>query len=296
MISIRKYIYNVYINLILRTLIWPFKNLLPERFKIPVNGVIKVNLEDKKIYFTANETSPMLRELYWNYYNCNFEFSEIFIEIVKNSKVFFDIGANIGYYSLISTKANPNVKVFSFEPSNGPFHFLEKNIELNMAKNVKALKIAVTDHNDDIEFFEDINPKYKYQKYHVSGTGNTVNTWNNNNTNKYLVSGIRIDDLVIKEKLESLDLIKIDTEGTEDKVLIGALNTIKKFQPIIICEVLPNKIESEILDIVLELDYLIYHHIEEFNKLEKVEKFDASSNRNFIFVPNSKIQLISKFI
>ncbi len=146
MISLRKYIYNKYINLILRNLIWPFKNLLPEKFKIPVNGVIKVNLGSKKIYFTANETSPMLRELYWNYYNCNFEFSEIFIEIVKNSKVFFDIGANIGYYSLISTKANPKVKVFSFEPSNGPFHFLEKNIELNMAKNVKALKKACVLH------------------------------------------------------------------------------------------------------------------------------------------------------
>ena len=71
----------------------------------------------------------MLRELYWNYYKCDFEFTNILLDLTKNSKVFFDIGANIGYYTMIAKKANPELNIYSFEPSNGPFHFLKQNLE-----------------------------------------------------------------------------------------------------------------------------------------------------------------------
>lgn len=293
----RRIIYNRNINFILTNLFWPLRKLLPEKFKIPINGIIKVNLGDKEINFTANETSPMLRELFWNYYRCDFEFSVIIVELVKSSKVFFDIGANIGYYSLITAKANPELKIFSFEPSNGPFYFLKKNIELNKLSNIKAFKYAVGAENCDITFYEDINPKYKYQKYHVSGTGNTANTWNNDSINKYSIDCIKIDSFILNEKIDTVDLMKIDTEGTEDKVLLGAMESIIKFKPIIICEVLPNKIEDNIFKIIKSIDYLIFQHNEDEQNLMLVEKFNLlSRDRNFIFIPESKLYLINKFI
>lgn len=293
---LRRIIYQTQINYIIRIFLWPFKDLLPEKYKIPVNGIIKVHLEKEDVLFTANETSPMLRELYWNYYQCNFEFTDILLELVRNSKVFFDIGANIGYYTMISKKSNPELDIYSFEPSNGPFYFLEKNIELNQFLGIKASKLAVGDQNCIIDFYEDINPKYKYQKYHVSGTGNTSNTWSSEKMNKYSIDCIKIDDFIFKEKIKTIDLMKIDTEGTEDKVLLGAMSSIIKFQPIIICEVLPNKIEAEIFKIIKGIDYLIFQHIEDQNKLILVDEFNLSLNRNFLFVPKTKISLIEKYI
>jgi len=133
-------------------------------------------------------------------------------------------------------------------------------------------------------------------KYHVSGTGNTENTWESKNINKYSIECITIDNFISENNIDKLDLIKIDTEATEDKVLLGAMASIIKFQPIIICEVLPNKIEAEIFKIIKSINYLIYQHIEDQNNLVLVDKFNFSLNRNFIFVPDFKVHLIRKFI
>ena len=90
--------------------------------------------------------------------------------------------------------------------------------------------------------------------------------------------------------------MKIDTEATEDKVLLGSMDSIKRFKPIIICEVLPNMIENKILNIINSIDYLIFHHIEETNSLSLVTEFSESKDRNYIFVPEEKVFLLNKFI
>lgn len=293
---LRKLIYSRNLNLIVRNILWPIKKILPNKFKIPVNGIVNVVLGNNILKFTANETSPMLKELFWNYNNCNFEFSNILIDLVRNSNTFFDIGSNIGYYSIIAKKANPNLNIFAFEPSNGPYHYLKENINLNKMHDIHAIKMAVGNENIVLDFYEDINPKFKYLKYHVSGTGNTQNTWNNQQTNRYSIECVTVDNFVEEYKISSVDVMKIDTEATEDKVLLGALNTIIKFQPIIICEVLPNKIEEQIFKIINNLEYSIFKHIEETDTLKLVHNFTADDNRNYIFAPKSKFELINKFI
>ncbi|MBK9734234.1 MAG: FkbM family methyltransferase [Saprospiraceae bacterium] len=293
---LRKIFYNRSINKLLRNILWPIRHYLTYGLKFPVNGEIEVFYENQKILFTANETSPMLRELFWKHKFCDFEFSAILCDLVKKSNTFFDVGANIGYYSVLAKKCNPDIKVYSFEPSNGPFHFLEQNIKINHLNNIHLYKKAVGNQICTIDFYEDINPKFKYLEHHVSGSGNTANTWENDQVNKYSVACVTIDGFVEENKIESLDLIKVDTEATEDKVLIGALGAIQKYKPIIICEVLPNKIENEILSIVTSMNYMIYHHIESLNKLILVSDFSNSLDRNYIFVPKEKVYLINKYI
>jgi FkbM family methyltransferase len=293
---IRRIFYNKFINKILRSLLWPFRNYLPNSLQFPVNGEVEVISEGQKIFFVANETSPMLRELFWKYKYCNFEFSNILLDLVKTSNTFIDVGANIGYYSILAKKNNPALKVYSFEPSHGPFYFLNKNVQLNHLDNISTFKNAVGNQKCTIDFFEDINPKFKYIKYHVSGTGNTQNTWKSNEINKYSIDCITLDDFIKEKSITSVDLIKIDTEATEDKVLLGSINSIQKFKPIIICEVLPNKIENELLKIIESIKYEIYHHIESTDKLVLVSKFIDSEDRNYIFVPKEKIHLLNKYI
>lgn len=295
-----KIFYHPIINIIVRSILKPFKTILPENLKIPVSGVINIKSEKGEIKFITNETSPMTKILFWEDKGCTFEFSQIFKEIIPYCSTFFDIGANVGYYTLLAKKLNPNLHIHSFEPSNGPKYFLKKNCEINHFQNINLVDFALGNYNGQIEFFEEKNPKYAYQKHHASGIGNTANTWGINNYLKYSVELIRLDDYCTRQNISSIDLIKIDTEGTEDAVFEGGLEIIKKSQPIIICEVLPGKIEQKIQEIIEnEFKYEIFQFQSKTNKLKKITTIvDENQNgeTNYFFVPTSKLNLVEAFV
>lgn len=295
-----KLFYSPIINFLIRNILKPFKSILPNGMKIPVSGVISVKSPKGEIKFFTNETSPMTKILFWEDEGCTFEFSTIFKEIIPKTSTFFDIGANVGYYTLLAKKLNTAINIHSFEPSNGPKYFLKKNCEINHFKDVQLVEKALGNYTGEIEFFEEKNPKYAYQKHHASGIGNTANTWGINNYLKYPVKLIRLDDYCSHQNISTIDLIKIDTEGTEDAVFEGGLEIIKKSQPIIICEVLPGKIEEKIQNIVEnEFKFEIYQFQSKTNKLKKISKIvDENKNgeTNYFFVPVSKLHLIQAFI
>ena len=93
---IRKIFYSRILNSLIINALYPFKKYIPNKFKIPVSRRIHIFSENNNLNFTANETSPMLRELFWNHRYCDFEFSNILIDVSKSAKTFFDIGSNIG--------------------------------------------------------------------------------------------------------------------------------------------------------------------------------------------------------
>jgi FkbM family methyltransferase len=295
-----KLFYNPTINKITRSVLRPFRKVLPESLKIPVSGIISVYNQGKEIKFKTNETSPMTKILFWEDNGCTFEFSEIFKDLIIHSNTFFDIGANVGYYSLLAKTVNPKIEVYSFEPSIGPKHFLKENIALNNFNDIHLIEKALGDATGTIQFYEEKNPKYAYQKFHASGIGNTENTWGISNFLKYDVELTTINDVVASENIKSIDLIKIDTEGTENFVFRGGIESIKKFQPIIICEVLKDKIEDKIQEIIVnELNYLMFQFQSHSNKLIEITSIrECNKNRetNYFFVPVSKRNLIEKFI
>lgn len=299
MTFLRRLFYLPFINFLYRNLLYPIKNILPYKFKIPIVGIVKIKYKYKPIKFFSNETSPMTRILYWEDEGCTFEFSNVFIELIKHSNTFFDIGANVGYFSLLSEAVKPDIKTYAFEPSKGPSYFLKTNLGLNLSKSITVVNKAVGNGNGSIDFFEEKNPKYPYLEYHASGIGNTVNTWGISNFSKYSVELVTLDDYVIQNKIDQIDLIKMDTEGTENLVLEGALNSIKLFSPIIICEVLENKIEEKIEFIIKNLGYNIFEYKDNLQKLSKIDSFKSSNiniNRNFFFIPDKKLHLVNKFI
>jgi len=295
-----KLFYQPTFNKIVRSTLRPFRFVLPASMKIPVSGIITVHNNGKQIRFKTNETSPMTKILFWEDKGCTFEFSEIFKDLVINCDSFFDIGANVGYYSLLAKTVKPEIDVYSFEPSIGPKHFLKENIALNNFNDIHLIEKALGDKTGTIQFFEEKNPKYAYQEFHASGIGNTENTWGISNFLKYEVELTTIDDIVSKENIKSIDLIKVDTEGTEDYVFKGGIESIMKFQPIIICEVLKDKIESKIEEIIVsELGYLMFQFQSKINKLIEIKSIiDCNKNgeTNYFFVPVSKRNLIEKFV
>lgn len=71
---------------------------------------------------------------------------KIFKKFVKKGRVVFDIGANVGYYSLLAANlVGPSGKVFAFEPLRSNFEHLKKNADINFYRNIFPFEVAVSD-------------------------------------------------------------------------------------------------------------------------------------------------------
>jgi FkbM family methyltransferase len=154
------------------------------------------------------------------------------IKIHKEKNVIFlDIGANLGFYSIILGKLfeknGLNYTVISIEPSPREFDRLKKNIEVNNLKNVILKDIAISDFNGKSKFFITKNK-----------TGlSSLEKPEEDQSLQILVKTMKLDDFLKEIKIEKVDIMKIDVEGAELKVLKGGAETLKKYKPLLMIEV-----------------------------------------------------------
>lgn len=181
----------------------------------------------------------------------------LFNYLLKNKadNILFDIGCNIGYYSIISSKFCK--KIYSFDANNNNLLLLQKSIKKNNINNIICYNSAVSSENDLIYILktEDQNNRNIGGFKYIKNIGNNIVTSNNN------IKSIKLDDFIKNNNIENIDLIKIDIEGGELECIRGLENTlnnniIKK----IIIEISPkfNQDSKEILQILINNDYLIY--------------------------------------
>jgi FkbM family methyltransferase len=291
-----KLIYNSKINFFLRSITYP---LLKEKTKLqlPPSGTITVKTASGSIKIATNQTSHVTKLLYWNGYE-KFEYSLIFEKLISEVSVFFDIGANFGYYSILASKANSRIKTYAFEPAIGPKYFLKKNIELNnFSKSITLIEKALSNQNGKINFFEVQNKKYDNLLYNLSGEHNAGTKTKNRDFIKNSVESITLNDFIISKQITNIDLIKIDTEGTEIEILKSGKAFIEKFEPIIICETLYNETEIKLDAFFKNLNYNFYNHTPKgLKKTNTIIRKNDNGIRNCFFVPNSKINLILEFV
>ena len=274
-----------------------FNRVFNTKIKLPPSGKMVISTGSGNIYLLTNQTSYLTQLLFWKGYK-NFEYSDIFEKLSKDVDSFFDIGSNIGYYSILAAKSNPKIKVFAFEPAVGPYHYLKENIQLNrMEEQIKFFKLALSNKNGSLTFYEVANKKYSYLKYNLAGEGNagTKKTSRNFITNE--VKTLTLDNFIEANEISNIDLIKLDTEGTEIEILKSGSKCIDAFKPIIICETLYDVIEAELEDFFKTKNYSFYNHVRD--KLIKVETIKRSKDdgvRNCFFVPDSKKHLIENYL
>ncbi|PSB03810.1 FkbM family methyltransferase [Merismopedia glauca] len=149
----------------------------------------------------------------WNvfiYGNYQVETSyELFmINRAKGCQTIFDIGANIGYYTIQFARVI-NGCVYSFEPMSYQFNTLTRNIALNQVNNITAIKSIVSDTNG-------------VERIYFSSMQNTgLSSVIEESPNYEDVSAVSIDYFCQEQKIDTIDLIKIDVEGYELSVLKG---------------------------------------------------------------------------
>jgi len=292
-----KIIYQKNINAILRSINKGLQPILPQKFRIPPSGQIMLATDSGNLKLSTNQTSYLTQLLFWNGYK-NFEYSEIFELLSKKVGSFLDIGSNIGYYSLLAAQANPKMEVYAFEPALGPKYFLNENIRLNkFEKNITSVDLALSNKIGEIDFYEVANKKYRYLKYNLAGEGNAGTKKTSRNFVKNTVNATTLSQFIASRNLKRIDLIKLDTEGTEFEILMSGRADIQLFEPIIICETLFNTIESKLEDFFSDLDYSFYNHTSSgLVKASTLRRNSDDGIRNCFFVPKSKLALITPFI
>ena len=298
MFSVRDILYTPSINFILRSLLKPIKFILPNSLKFPVTGTIKVVWnKNAQLLLKGNQTCFVSRLLFWDgIYGYDYPVMKIFAELVSQSEVFIDIGANIGYYSLLAAKLNSNLKVLAFEPSPGAFDFLSDNIKLNNLTNIFPYKMALSNIEGKLTFYQHSNPKMKELHGQLGGSSSLVlDEENKDHFQSIEVAATTANKFIQSNPLNKIDIIKIDTEATEHLVIDGASEILSKFKPIIICEVLKNKIERELEDIFKRYGYR-YFFVSE-NGLKEINDLNLSTYKEDIFfVHESSIPKIVKYI
>lgn len=291
-----KIIYQKHINYILRNLNFLLKSFT-KNIRIPPSGIIKLKTDSGMLKIATNQTSYLTQLLFWNGYK-KFEYSDIFEKLSKDINSFLDIGSNIGYYSVLAVKSNPNITVYAFEPALGPKHFLKKNIALNNFKdNITPIEIALSNRTGEIDFYEVENLKYRYLNFNLAGEGNAGTKTTSRNFIKNSVKSITLESFIKQEGLKNLDLIKIDTEGTEIDILSSGKEIIEHLRPIVICETLFDTIEDELDRFFNDLGYLFYNHTKEgLVQIGTIKRSYDNGIRNCFFVPECKQNLISNYI
>jgi len=196
-----------------------------ERYKVArvVSNFLKSQLKTNFVEIDGNKMflDPLdsLRLSHFGIYE-EYETS-IVKKIIKKGDVVVDIGANIGYYTLLFAKlVGEQGKVFAFEPESNNFALLQKNLKINGYENVIIIKKAVSDISGKRKLY--LNEKNLGQHTTIAPT---------NNGHAVEVDSIRLDDFFEKSQ-QKIDFIKIDIEGGEINALKGMSKILKSFRDI----------------------------------------------------------------
>jgi FkbM family methyltransferase len=219
--------------------------------RIPVVGRFRVVLPDRRSLIINGDGSygdPIAKALYWwGFQGHEPETAGIFYELAKKSNTIFDVGANIGYFSLLCNEANKTSKVFSFEPSPNHFDRLRTNILLNYASNVTPVRTCVGAEDGEVVLY-----------LTEAGSTSSIVRGFRKPSAQLVAPCLALDSFVTLNQIDRVDLIKIDVEGAEPLVFEGMRHVLDRDEPDIICEVLRSS-ESFLNEFLEKYGYNCYH-------------------------------------
>lgn len=221
-------------------------------------------------------------------------------EILKITKgIFIDVGVNLGQTLLKVKSVKPEQDYYGFEPNPMCYYYAEKLILLNKYENCTLVPVGLSNENSIVTLFsgDDTDDTASLVcgferpgRYHL----------------RYAVPVFKGDYLIDLFNIKSISIIKIDVEGSELEVIKGLKNTLLKFRPYILCEILPiYDEESEVgrlrikrqeeLETILKNDkYEIFRllHNGGLISIDRIEVHSDLSLIDYIFIPSEKKEKI----
>lgn len=264
--------------------------VLPERVRhhpllarvAPRRGVAEALLPGGRVLRMGSRgDDEVASELFWRGWACHEpETARVFYELARSARVTLDIGAHVGYFALLAAHANPQGRVYAFEPLPRVRARLERNVALNGC-NVSCEPFALGSPRGTAEFFHVRNgiPSSSsldegFMRSIVSPGELTSST----------VEVLEADDFVESRSLVGVDLVKIDTETTEAAVLQGMLRTLRRDRPHIVCEVLDSEVGAALERVLEPLGYE-YFVLTASGPMRREHIRAEEHWRNFLFRP-----------
>ena len=145
-------------------------------------------------------------EFAWYYPTCEMETKRWFVDNVQSDWCIFDIGANVGYYSILFSRLAPSGQIFAFEPTSTEA-MLRANLAHHQVRNIEVHKIAVGRQ-----------PGLR--------TDDIFRIWGHDaERNEYPF--VSVDSFVQERKLTKVDCLKIDVDSFDFEVLQGVVDTLQ---------------------------------------------------------------------
>ncbi|MDP1720711.1 MAG: FkbM family methyltransferase [Candidatus Nanopelagicaceae bacterium] len=238
------------------------------------------------------------RESLWTYLTSCEKYTTKLIQMNSpRLNTFICIGANRGWYPLLVGLGNKQVRIFAFEPNTTTFEILERNVNSN-DNQTELYKGALGEREGSANLFT----------YPASNDGMcTLYPTTQIGENPTVLEEVSVESLdhFLEGRFEELGsaLILIDVEGGEMGVLSGAIKTLTRHRPTVICEVNPILIGAsgssykELFQFMERLNYVAYW-IDERQSLKKLEILDklphldvlpVGSGANYLFIQPDEV-------
>lgn len=158
---------------------------------------------------------------------CERPVQEAIASFLSAGQVFYDLGANIGFFSLLAARlVGPTGQVVSFEPDPDNARRLRLAIERNCLPNVTIVEAAVWSRQGTLAFERAVASPDR-------GTGRVLGV--PGGADHFSVRAVTLDEHAVTTPVP--DLIKCDVEGAEVEIFRGAITLLATHHPTIICEV-----------------------------------------------------------
>ena len=214
--------------------------------------------------------------------------------LIQNARTFIDVGANVGLYSVLAKKVRPDIEVISFEPVHSIYNAC---VSLHIANGLLASNVhelALSDVDGEAKIFE---PLHDHDIGYSAASTLVVDSWQARKAPRVsVIKTAKLDTFLAGRELKSPLAIKIDVEDFEASVLKGALLTIERYRPWIVCEILPRSHGNrESLEVIRAMRYVPYAittegcfkiDFEDFNQQRLFTDFllipESDANQSFI--------------
>jgi FkbM family methyltransferase len=176
---------------------------------------------------------------------------------LRRGDVFYDVGANVGFYSMLAATLNDPGPVYAFEPVPANLGYLYKHIELNGIHNVEVIEIAIAD-------------KVGNASFEVEGTRAMGRLRENGSVR---VQTSTLDALLGEKKVTPPDCIKMDIEGAEFRALVGAKDCFAQYRPKLFLATHGKHVHDECCRLLKSWHYDFQYTIRRSNDLSELFAF-----------------------
>lgn len=206
--------------------------------------------------------------------------------ILQPGMTFVDVGANMGLYSLFAARrVGSQGCVLAFEPSGREYAMAKANIERNQLSQVKLMRMALSDETGNVELL--VAPM-RHSGHNTLGAF----AYNTPIERRETVPAERLDDVLLRMAPHRVDVIKMDVEGAELRVLRGAAQTLARFRPVLLVEVSERSLQhqgssgAELLQLFAQQGYDHYRFDKQTGFPVMLDAQPLAESENVVCVPS----------